>query len=208
MSQLVPCPGCGRHVRLSDSSCPFCSGALDVTALDERYAPRREGVQRGLKRAALFAIGAGVAAACGGETDTMQPVYGAPITDETAPSTDDISTSTNDDSAQPIYGAPVTNEPTSSTNDTSTSTPEPSYQPVYGAPITDVTDSETSEPTAQPLYGAPVFPTEPVFDAGVADAGDAAIDGGDDVDASGQLTGDTESLPTVAPVYGAPPIRQ
>ena len=140
MSQLVPCPSCGRHVRLPSASCPFCDVAINTSALTEQYAPRRSGVQSGIKRAVIFAVGASMAAACGGETDEPTP--------------------DPDPTVQPVYGAPV--DPTSG-NDKDTSAPpdttEPTAQPLYGAPV-------TSEPTAQPVYGAPIncsviLPQEP-----------------------------------------------
>jgi hypothetical protein len=63
MSQLIKCTSCARHVRLSETSCPFCAAALDVgeraaaaQAIDARLPRRRIG------RAALLAIGLGVIA--------------------------------------------------------------------------------------------------------------------------------------------------
>lgn len=64
MSRLTPCPQCHRHVRLEESSCPFCSSRLSPGA-----APRSLPTA-GLKRAALFALTATVAStACGGDDD-------------------------------------------------------------------------------------------------------------------------------------------
>jgi hypothetical protein len=74
MSQLIPCPNCSRHVRLS-ANCPFCDTALDAAVLSAHYAPRRGAIPEGSKRAALFALGAGVAAACA----SPQPAYGSPV---------------------------------------------------------------------------------------------------------------------------------
>ncbi len=204
MSQLVPCSGCGRHVRLSDSSCPFCDVALDVSALDERYAPRRNGVSSGMKRAALFAIGAGMAAACGGEQDdgkpepdpSVQPVYGAPITDTTEQSSSDSESSADPGpTAQPLYGAPVTPDDTNGNT-----------QPLYGAPIPD----DTTDVATQPVYGAPV--TEDIdstaeMDAGAMDAGTAPTSDAGEVTSDDAGTSlDTE--PVVVPLYGAPPLTQ
>src|SRR3954469_15392127 len=71
MNQLVPCPECSRHVRVSEPECPFCAQPLE---------PRLPGVR--LSRAATLAFGATLAsaaalAACSG-TDAPVPVYGAP----------------------------------------------------------------------------------------------------------------------------------
>jgi hypothetical protein len=85
---LRPCPGCSRHVRASESACPFCGGELDA-AFRSAPSPRAPVVGR-LSRAALFAIGAGgVVVACGSGSGsggdsgvvTPAPPYGAfPIT--------------------------------------------------------------------------------------------------------------------------------
>lgn len=58
MDRLEPCPQCRRHVRLSETSCPFCAADVRVlSALPERAMPATR-----LGRAALFAFGAGAAA--------------------------------------------------------------------------------------------------------------------------------------------------
>jgi hypothetical protein len=206
----VPCPSCSRHVRLTSISCPFCDAAFDASLLEERFAPRRNGVQSGIKRAVLFAVGAGMAAACGGETEepkpnpdpSVQPVYGAPV----EPSSNVTSDVTSEPLAQPEYGAPVPSD----TNDDVTS--EPLAQPEYGAPVPDDTSVQaiygapvspsSSEPLAQPEYGAPIPPqTEDVVDAA---AGDAAVDGA----APEEETLDPQPEPTfVLPVYGGPPLQ-
>lgn len=205
MSQLVPCPACGRHIRLPSSTCPFCDVAVNAGALEDRYASRRRGAPVGAKRAAVFALGAGLAAACGDDSDggQGQPVYGAPVTtDETTTSpVEDAATTTDDTgpSPQPLYGAPV-----ATTDDTT-------FVAIYGAPVSpedagtsdtlvssDAAINDAAAPDAavtdagptpivvtdsgvQPVYGAPIF-----FDAALTDV----LPGPD---------------PTVAPAYGAPP---
>jgi hypothetical protein len=91
MAPLRPCPGCSRHVRVSEPACPFCAGELD-DAFRSIPSARALSVRR-LSRAALFALGAsGLAAttACGSGTGgsgteiggeggvTMFAPYGAP----------------------------------------------------------------------------------------------------------------------------------
>src|SRR5580658_775358 len=68
MAPLRPCPGCSRHVRVSESACPFCAGKLD-DAFRSIPSPRALAVGR-LSRAALFALGASSLAtpACGSGT--------------------------------------------------------------------------------------------------------------------------------------------
>jgi hypothetical protein len=66
MASLVPCTVCQRHVRHSESACPFCGAERQPTA-----APSRErGVVRDAKRATLVALGLTLAGpACGGRGD-------------------------------------------------------------------------------------------------------------------------------------------
>ena len=56
--QLAPCPRCQRHVKISDTACPFCEAPLADLAAPTRSAPTVR-----LGRAALFAFT--VAAGCG-----------------------------------------------------------------------------------------------------------------------------------------------
>ena len=70
MSHLVPCPGCQRHVRVSEAACPFCSAPLDLASTPAPVLPTRR-----LGRSALFAFGATLAASlaatsCGGDSDS------------------------------------------------------------------------------------------------------------------------------------------
>jgi hypothetical protein len=69
MNHLVPCTACQRHVRASETACPFCATALDPAHAAEPTLPTQR-----LGRAALFAFGATLAASltavgCGGDTD-------------------------------------------------------------------------------------------------------------------------------------------
>jgi len=77
MNHLVPCPECHRHVRVSETECPFCGRSLDLAGSPEPVLPRER-----LSRAATFAFSATLAsatalAACSG-TDAPVPVYGGP----------------------------------------------------------------------------------------------------------------------------------
>jgi len=67
MSQLSPCPGCSRHVRVGAATCPFCDVALSGEPV---LAPA---ISRGgrLSRAAMFVAGAALAtvAACSDTDD-------------------------------------------------------------------------------------------------------------------------------------------
>ena len=64
--RLLTCPACSRHVRMSESACPFCKASL--TEAVQAFVPRQPPKER-LSRGALYAFGVGtlaVAAACGG----------------------------------------------------------------------------------------------------------------------------------------------
>ncbi len=95
MKTLIPCGGCGRHVRANESACPFCGATIEAEAA-ARAVPSA-GARLG--RAALFAFGATIAVtatACGGGTPSgdaavqdsqvqpdgqMMALYGAPPPD-------------------------------------------------------------------------------------------------------------------------------
>jgi hypothetical protein len=67
MSHLVPCPDCGRHVRVHEAECPFCAASLNLAATPPPVLPKRR-----LGRAALFAFGAtlvGITAIGCGDSD-------------------------------------------------------------------------------------------------------------------------------------------
>jgi hypothetical protein len=79
MSQLTPCPECQRHVRKSETCCPFCGTAVSLAHIPAPALPRKR-----LGRAATFAFGASVVGAtalvaCGDDdSGAPVPVYGAP----------------------------------------------------------------------------------------------------------------------------------
>jgi hypothetical protein len=77
MGFLVVCVGCGRHVRSSETACPFC--AADVTST-ETHVAKRAVSSEGLSRAAVFAlVAAGVdLTACDDRPQTSVTHYGAP----------------------------------------------------------------------------------------------------------------------------------
>ncbi|HYQ00226.1 MAG TPA: hypothetical protein VER96_16230 [Polyangiaceae bacterium] len=113
MKHLVPCPECNRHVRVSETACPFCETALDLAATPEPVLPRER-----LSRAATLAFGATFAsatalAACSGTTDAPVPFYGAPGVgggENAAGASGSAGANTSaggSDSAVPVYGAPA-----------------------------------------------------------------------------------------------------
>ena len=78
MSDLTPCPECHRHVRKTETRCPFCGEVVSLAHVPARALPSKR-----LSRAATFAFGAGVVGAtalvaCGDDSSTVFPPYGAP----------------------------------------------------------------------------------------------------------------------------------
>ena len=62
--RLAPCPGCTRHLRVSESVCPFCGVAIVPGTLVGRSQPRI--TQNSLGRAAIFAFGSAIASTAPG----------------------------------------------------------------------------------------------------------------------------------------------
>jgi hypothetical protein len=103
---LARCASCRRHIRLTETACPFCGSA-------EAPEPPPRALGR-VSRAAAAAVALGAATlgagtlttACEGGPDPEpepmpQPVYGAPPEDAAADAADDAPL------AQPPYGAPA-----------------------------------------------------------------------------------------------------
>lgn len=67
MSALLPCPSCARHVRRSETSCPFCACTLSLA-----HAPPRPMPTERLGRAALMAFTTLVASGSVGCTQTHE----------------------------------------------------------------------------------------------------------------------------------------
>lgn len=110
MNHLSACPSCERHVRVSESACPFCRAPLD-DAFRARPALRRPA--RRLGRAALFtfATTTAIAGGVGACADEMtQDIYGGPPPD-----------GGDDGQSQAVYGGPALDA-------------APTPAPAYGGP--------------------------------------------------------------------------
>ena len=85
MVALAPCPSCQRHVRTSETACPFCRATVDFSGL-----PPPVRIERRLARNALVALAAALGA--GSMVDCSSsaggPVYGGPYTPYDASSGD------------------------------------------------------------------------------------------------------------------------
>ena len=148
MSHLVPCPECSRHVRVSETACPFCALPLDLAGTPEPQLPRTR-----LGRAATFAFGATLVSAtalvaCGSDGDdgsgsggtTSSAGTGAGGTTSTAGSGAGGSTaiagtsgSLGGGSAMPVYGAPAAGSFGNGSAGTGNSSGGGGQFPVYGA---------------------------------------------------------------------------
>jgi hypothetical protein len=72
-ARFTPCPSCARHVKQSDSRCPFCGNEVPpVNAPSARVAVGR------LSRSALFAAGAAGLALATTDCGSMSSDYGGP----------------------------------------------------------------------------------------------------------------------------------
>lgn len=144
MAHLLPCPGCARHVRASDTDCPFCGASL--AALASAPAPRTPAGRLG--RAATFAFGAAVATTItvgcgdgttGGDDAGAQPDAQAEIDAQVG----------DDGGPAPLYGGPPDS---GGVSDSGVDSGGPA--PAYGAPPEDAGAQPDSGGGAA-LYGAP-----------------------------------------------------
>lgn len=131
--RLLPCPSCARHVRASDTACPFCASALpEAPAMAATQSPGR------LSRAALYAMGASAAAAAAAAcTVTAVPVYGAPSVP--------IDGGQDAQNSTPVYGGP----PADAADDRVLA------DAGLGDAASDADDGGDADSGAVPAYGAP-----------------------------------------------------
>ena len=83
VAQLEACPGCGRHVRVSERECPFCGETLELAGAPAPLLPTAR-LSRGQIMGFRTLVGAGLVGASaagltsGCEFGHVVPVYGAP----------------------------------------------------------------------------------------------------------------------------------
>jgi hypothetical protein len=166
-AQFWPCPGCSRHVKRDDATCPFCGATASVEIGPTRVLAGR------LSRAALFAAGAvGAAVAttdCSSQagSQNMAPAYGG----STAPDcgagcvaipNDAEDASANGGSAGAAYGAvpiPIEPEDSGAGDSTSESATDAGDSGATMAP-TDSSSVADAPILVQQAYGAAVIPDE------------------------------------------------
>ena len=119
MSALVPCPSCARHVRATESSCPFCATVLPDALTATPSTSKRLSRLAAFTFATAVAVTGAVSAGCSGSEDGtgesegqlggIMPMYGAPVPHQDAGSCDDQADDKNFDpgSIYAMYGAPV-----------------------------------------------------------------------------------------------------
>ncbi len=102
MSGLVVCAACMRHVRKTETTCPFCAEALVARKLSDAVPFRRV--------AAAAAVATSVASITGcGDGGRTHAFYGAPGISGVS---DDSGGSPQDDAAPiPLYGGPFPSMP-------------------------------------------------------------------------------------------------
>ena len=101
---LAPCTGCRRHVRTSESACPFCGSAIRAVA------PEVSGAVGRMSRAALVAAGLAIAG-CHSEPQAI-PLAKDPAAAKPAPTPSPTASAPPglvDDPGSPVaeYGAPA-----------------------------------------------------------------------------------------------------
>jgi hypothetical protein len=112
MNHLVPCPECSRHVRASETECPFCALPLDLAGTPEPELPRGR-----LSRAATLAFGATlvsatVLAACSSDSDGTGTETGGTSSSAGQAGNAGMSTTAGagGGTVGPVYGAPAGGE--------------------------------------------------------------------------------------------------
>jgi hypothetical protein len=141
-SLLLVCPTCERHVRVVDTSCPFCGLELSETT---RAALALRPLGRRLTRAAFYALSMGtmtLAAACSSSSTSGDDNDGG-VTD--APGKDSNEEAcTCPPYGQPAYGAPADARATDVT-------------PPMDSTANDAADAGEQEGGVLPPYGHPPF---------------------------------------------------
>ncbi len=144
---LRPCQGCGRHVRNTETTCPFCATTLE--SVPERAAvilPRAG-------RAAIMVFGA-LASASNAGCDTAVAAYGGPPVDAgvDAAVANDAFVMGGTDAA---YGGPPIDAAMSSDDASMSESDTGGGMNLYGGPPTEDAggQTDTGEGGAVPLYG-------------------------------------------------------
>ena len=134
-AHLSACPACARHVRVSESACPFGHASLSD---DFRARPAPRAPRSGLSRAALYALGASAVALSPG----CVLAYGGPAVEVGDASIEDASRQGVD----AAYGGPPL--------DASHDGHAPIVDAAPDAPLLDSGD-DSDTPVVDAAYGGP-----------------------------------------------------
>jgi len=211
---LWACPECNRHIRTSETACPFCGAA--VAEAIAKVPPRILPTER-LSRAAMMAFAAASlgATACGGETsqdpsgtggELGMPLYGAPFVGGSANAGGTASTGgepsaggiagTGGQMGIPVYGAPFFTGGATSAGGTTSA----------GVATSAGGTTNTGGFVPVPLYGAPFFTGGATAAGGTsATGGTASAGGAAETGGATAATGGTAGFGGLpVPAYGAP----
>jgi hypothetical protein len=149
---LRPCQGCGRHVRNTASTCPFCSTTLEAVPERAPLVLPRAG------RAAIMAFGAITSAGAVG----CHALYGGPPRDDAGPGPDVFANDAlfigiGDAAAYggpPVDAAIASDDAAMASDDAAMSESDTGGGTnLYGGPPTDAGDQDAGTPAA--AYGGP-----------------------------------------------------
>jgi hypothetical protein len=188
MRSLILCQACNRHVKASETQCPFCSAAVVLPRAP--VAVRARGLPGG--RAALFLAGTSLAPGCVEEPEPDEmviPVYGAAIDPQRDAGAADAGAGDAGKDAgvgiSPAYGIAVDGG---------------FVVPPYGIAIPPLRDAGVAETGCPQLGNLPA----PVYGVAV-DSGppsDACKDAGQDAGKDAGQDAGKDSGPMAVPVYG------
>ena len=160
---LRPCTSCGRHVRVSETSCPFCATALrSVAEVPEPVVAPRSG------RAAILLFGAAVSTATMGgcvmaygspgdvdanvqaaDSGGPGPLYGGPpdtgVAVDSGVTADSGAAADDSGGPGPLYGGPAL--------DAAAEAQDAGMVAMYGGPPTDGGNNADAFGGVAPLYG-------------------------------------------------------
>jgi hypothetical protein len=135
--RLVPCSACARHVRVTESLCPFCGSVMLPRRLEQEPLP--EPPPAGVSRAGLLAYravaakavaGAALLAAAACDSPPLATAYGGP------PPMSSQGAATLDAASGVDAGSAMSSE-------------------VYGGPPPDATPPDAAKAIKAPAYGGP-----------------------------------------------------
>ncbi len=185
---LAPCPGCARHVRVADRSCPFCGTSFASALVPQPGVDAR----RRLSRAALVTFAATLGAAgCGAtvsSTDASANTDTGAVVDR--PIVADIA---GNDTGTPDTGTPDAGTPDAGFVTRDSGAPDDHGGPVaaYGGPFPTDSGPPDDEGNSSADYGSPP----------PRDAGNGPDDDGGSAAEYGAPPGDSGFFP----LYGSPP---